>query len=113
EAGADAFYGGLGADTMTGGADAGRTDRFIYFNAVETGVGAGNRDVITDFVSGEDRIELRRIDADITQGFKQLFDFIGDAAFSNTAGELRYEQVGGNTIVQADRPVTWRIWRSN
>ncbi|MFN3210920.1 MAG: calcium-binding protein [Roseovarius sp.] len=103
EAGADAFYGGLGADTMTGGADAGRSDRYIYFNAAETGVNMGNRDVITDFVSGEDRIEIRRIDADITQGFKQFFDFIGDAAFSGTAGELRFQQAGGITLVQADR----------
>ncbi|KNG92231.1 calcium-binding protein [Pseudaestuariivita atlantica] len=103
EAGADAFYGGLGADTMTAGDDAGRRDRFIYFNAAESDVGAGNRDVITDYVPGEDRIELSRIDADITQGFKQRFDFIGDAAFSNTAGELRFEQQGGITLVQADR----------
>ncbi len=101
--GADAIFGNQGADVLTGGSGAGLTDRFIYFNASETGVGAGNRDIITDFVSGEDRIELRRIDADVTQGFKQFFDFIGDAGFSNTAGELRYEQVGGNTIVQADR----------
>ncbi|MDA7424685.1 M10 family metallopeptidase C-terminal domain-containing protein [Thalassococcus lentus] len=103
EAGADAFYGGLGADIMTGGDDAGRRDRYIYFNAAESGVGDGNRDVITDFVAGEDRIELSRIDADITQGFKQGFEFIGDAAFTGTGGELRYEQAGGNTIVQADR----------
>ncbi|KNG92920.1 calcium-binding protein [Pseudaestuariivita atlantica] len=103
ETGADAFYGGLGADVMTGGDDAGRRDRFIYFNAAETGVGAGNRDVITDFVPGEDRIELSRIDADLTQGFKQRFDFIGDAAFSGTGGELRFEQQGGITLVQADR----------
>jgi len=102
ETGADAFYGGVGADTMTAGDDAGRRDRFIFFNMVESGVGEGNRDVITDFVSGEDRIEISRFDADITQGFKQRFDFIADAAFSNTAGELRYEQTGGTTIVQAD-----------
>ncbi|KNG92230.1 calcium-binding protein [Pseudaestuariivita atlantica] len=101
--GADAMYGNLGADTMTGGDDAGRRDRYIYFQANETGVGSGNRDVITDFVSGEDRIELSRIDADITQGFKQRFDFVGDAAFTGTAGELRYEQTGGITLVQADR----------
>ncbi len=101
--GADALYGNAGADVMTGGPDAGRTDRYIYFNASETGVGSGNRDIITDFVSGEDRIEIRRIDADITTGGRQGFDFIGDTAFSGTAGELRYEQIGGNTIVQADR----------
>ncbi|WP_050531880.1 calcium-binding protein [Pseudaestuariivita atlantica] len=103
EAGADAFYGGLGADIMTGGSDAGRRDRYIYFNASESGVGTGNRDVITDYVAGEDRIELSRIDADLTQGFKQRFDFIGDAAFSGTGGELRFEQQGGITLVQADR----------
>ncbi|WP_050531879.1 M10 family metallopeptidase C-terminal domain-containing protein [Pseudaestuariivita atlantica] len=101
-AGADAIYGNLGADEMTGGPGAIR-DRFIYFQANETGVGPGNRDVITDFTPGEDRIELSRIDADTTQGFKQRFDFIGDAAFSGTGGELRYEQTGGVTIVQADR----------
>ncbi|WP_165586997.1 M10 family metallopeptidase C-terminal domain-containing protein [Pseudaestuariivita atlantica] len=101
--GADAIYGNLGADVMTGGDDAGRRDRFIYFQADESGVGAGNRDVITDFVSGEDRIELSRIDAATTLGGKQRFDFVGDAAFTGTAGELRYEQVGGVTLVQADR----------
>ncbi len=101
--GADALYGNRGADVMTGGDDAGRRDRFIYFSADESGVGDGARDVITDFVSDEDRIELSRIDADVTLRGKQGFDFIGDTAFSGTAGELRYEQVGGNTIVQADR----------
>ena len=102
EAGADAFYGGTGADVMTGGDDLGRRDRFIFFNMVETGVGAGNRDIITDFVSGEDRIEISRFDADLTQGFKQRFDFVGDAGLSGVAGELAYVHSGGNTIVQGD-----------
>ncbi|WP_050531873.1 calcium-binding protein [Pseudaestuariivita atlantica] len=101
--GADAFYGGLGVDLMTGGDDAGRRDRFIYFSAGESGVGPGNRDVITDFTPGEDRIELSRIDADLTQGFKQGFQFIGTSAFSGTGGELRIEQTEGITLVQADR----------
>ena len=65
-------------------------------------MGAGNRDLITDFQSGTDRIEISRIDADTTQLLKQTFTFIGAAAFSNTASELRYEQSGGATIVQAD-----------
>lgn len=102
ETGADAFYGGMGADIMTGGDDAGRRDRFIYFNEVESGVGAGSRDVITDFVSGEDRIEISRFDADVTVGGKQAFTFIGGTAFSGVAGELGFRQEAGNTIVQAD-----------
>ena len=100
--GADALYGNLGADVMTGGDDAGRRDRYIYFQLQESGVGAGNRDVITDFVSGEDRIEISRFDADITQGFKQAFTFVGDAGLSGAAGELAYRFEGGNTIVEAD-----------
>lgn len=100
--GADALYGNMGADTMTGGSGAGRRDRFIYFDIDESGVGAGNRDTITDFVAGEDRIEISRFDADTTQGGNQGFDFIGAAGFSGTAGELGYVQAGANTIVQAD-----------
>ncbi len=99
--GADALFGNSGVDIMTGGPDL-RTDRFIFFNMSETGVGEGNRDIITDFQTGLDRIEIRRFDADTTQGGRQGFKFIADAAFSNTAGELRFEQTGGNTIVQGD-----------
>ncbi|EPX82422.1 M10 family metallopeptidase [Salipiger mucosus] len=99
--GADAFYGGLGADVMTGGAQEGRRDRYIYFNIAESRPGDGRRDVITDFVAGEDRIEISRFDADTTQGFKQRFDFIGDVDFTS-AGQLGYRHEGGATIVQAD-----------
>ena len=100
--GADAIYGNLGVDVMTGGGDAGRADRFIYFSPAESGVGAGNRDIITDFVSGEDRIELSRFDADITQGNKQAFTFVGEAGLGGTAGELAFVRGSGATIVQAD-----------
>ncbi|EPX85686.1 Alkaline phosphatase [Salipiger mucosus DSM 16094] len=99
--GADALYGNLGADVMTGGDDVGRRDRFIYFQAEESRPGAGNRDVITDFVAGEDRIEISRLDADTTRGFKQAFDWVGDAAL-DAAGQLGYRHEAGNTIVQAD-----------
>ena len=99
--GADAIFGNSGADEMAGGA--GR-DRFIYFRVTETGVGEGQRDVITDFdAAAGETMEIRRFDADTTQGFRQAFDFIGADAFSNTAGELRFDQSSGlNTIVQAD-----------
>lgn len=103
ESGADAFYGGLGADVMTGG-DGDIRDRFIYFAISETGVGQGNRDIITDFQPGADRIEISRFDADTTLGFKQRFVFIDDAVFSGQAGELRWfaEQEAGFTLVQGD-----------
>ncbi|WP_417723117.1 M10 family metallopeptidase C-terminal domain-containing protein [Salipiger sp.] len=101
EGGADAFYGGMGADTMTGG-DGARRDRFIFFNMAETGVGAGQRDVITDFTPGEDRIEISRFDADLTQGFKQSFTFVGDTFFSGNAGELRYGHSSTSTIIMGD-----------
>jgi Ca2+-binding RTX toxin-like protein len=100
--GADALYGNSGADVMTGGPDAGRMDRFIYFQMSDSGTGEGNRDVITDFVSGEDRIEISRFDADIIASRNQAFTFIGDAGFSGTAGELGYVHSNGDTIVQAD-----------
>ncbi len=102
ETGADAFYGGMGADTMTGGDDADRRDRYIYFNEAESGTGAGNRDVITDFVSGEDRIEISRFDADTTRGGNQAFSFAGGAGLTGVAGQLAYRLEGGNTIVEAD-----------
>lgn len=101
QAGTDALYGGLGADRMTGGSDA-RRDRYIYFNMAESGVGAGSRDIITDFVPGEDRIEISRLDADLTQGLKQRFTFVGDDPFSGMPGELGYRHEGGDTVVQAD-----------
>ncbi|NDC89668.1 MAG: hypothetical protein EB075_12885, partial [Bacteroidetes bacterium] len=48
--GNDTLVGGLGADTKTGGEGA---DTFVYRTAEET-----TSDVITDFVSGEDKIDL-------------------------------------------------------
>lgn len=103
ELGSDMLYGNRGVDIMSGGTSEQR-DRFIYFHAGESFAGEGNRDIITDFQSGIDRIEISRIDADITRDYKQEFDFIGDTQFSGTAGELRFEQFAGKdyTVLQAD-----------
>ncbi|MGV6801889.1 MAG: calcium-binding protein [bacterium] len=101
ETGADAIYGNSGVDVMTGGADTLR-DRFIYFNMSETGVGNGNRDIITDFTSTEDRIEISRFDADTTTAGNQAFTFVATAGFSGAAGELRYENNASDTLIQGD-----------
>ncbi|MEL6476443.1 MAG: hypothetical protein AAFR17_03875 [Pseudomonadota bacterium] len=98
----DVLYGNAGADEMSGGAG---NDRYIYFAASDSRVGGRDRDVITDFdVQGNDRIELFRLDADITRGGNQAFDFIGSAGFSGTAGEIRFFQSANNgfTLIQAD-----------
>jgi hypothetical protein len=63
----------------------------------ESAVGAG-RDVITDFVSGEDKINVSYMDAAAGVSGNQAFTFIGGAAFSGLAGELRF--AGG--IVSGD-----------
>ncbi len=103
EDGADAIYGNAGADVMTGGGDPAQRDRFIYFQQSDSGVGKGERDVITDFVAGVDRIEIWRLDADTTRGGNQVFEWVGRTAFSQDAGELRYFNTAqGNTIIQAD-----------
>ncbi|MCH2095399.1 MAG: M10 family metallopeptidase C-terminal domain-containing protein [Rhodobacteraceae bacterium] len=100
-AGIDVLCGNAGADIMTGG-NGDVMDRFIFFSANDSGVGGKNRDVITDFTPGQDRIELNRIDADMTQPQNQAFTFVGASAFSGTAGELRYHGTGSVTIIRAD-----------
>ena len=58
---------------------------------------------IQDFTSG-DVIDLSAIDA-ITGGANDAFSFIGSVAFSNTAGELRFENIshgGPIWIVRGD-----------
>lgn len=102
DAGADALYGNRGADMMTGGGDPTQWDRFIYFSYTDSPACPLERDIITDFVSGVDRIEISRLDADITLGRNQAFNFVGDAEFSGQAGELRFDIQGDNTIIQAD-----------
>jgi Ca2+-binding RTX toxin-like protein len=98
--GADWLLGGAGADTMTGGAG---IDIFILNAIGDSGVGAGNRDVITDFLDGTDRIDLSGVDAiQLSGDDNEAFSMIGTADFSGTAGQLRYVLVGGDTLLQGD-----------
>jgi Ca2+-binding RTX toxin-like protein len=85
---ADTIYGGGGADLLTGG---GGNDVFTYMNAAHSTDLA--KDQILDFASG-DTIGLSEIDA-VAGGANDAFAFIGSAAFSNTAGQLRAFDAGG------------------
>lgn len=93
--GNDRLYGGAGADRLEGGSGA---DVFVYASVLDSAPGGGNRDQIVDFTRGVDKIDLSAIDANTALGGDQAFAYIGNAAFSGTAGQLRY--VGG--IVSGD-----------
>ena len=102
-AGNDTLYGGAGRDTMTGGAG---NDVFLFKAVSEMGTGPSTRDVITDFVSGQDKIDLSAIDANSKLSGSQDFTFLaGDgASFTKTAGELAWHTDAANnrTVVQGD-----------
>lgn len=85
-AGADVLTGQGGTDSLTGGAGA---DVFAFGDRSEMGLGAA-RDVITDFVHGQDIIRLTGVDADLNTVGDQLFNYIAGAAFDGHAGQLRY-----------------------
>ena len=84
----DLLNGGANNDLMSGGAGA---DQFEFSSALDIGTAALS-DRITDFKSGEDKIDLSLIAG---------LDFIAGAAFSNVAGQLRYDttsrQLQGDT----------------
>lgn len=98
--GNDWLAGGLGNDVLTGGTGA---DRFQYLNDLDVGATRSATDVITDFSQSDgDIIDLSVLDA--VRGIEgdQAFAFIGRAAFSGTAGELRYAIRDGVTVIAGD-----------
>ncbi|HEX9948285.1 MAG TPA: calcium-binding protein [Allosphingosinicella sp.] len=95
--GDDLLLGGAGADVLTGGSEG---DMF-RFSPGDTGTGAA-ADRITDFAVVVDQIDLSAIDANAGLAGDQAFSFIGTAAFSGTAGELRHAFDGTDTWLQAD-----------
>ncbi len=103
-AGRDRLTGGVGQDILTGGSEA---DTFV-FAAGDMGTSQATADRITDWsglAGGRgDRIDLSAIDANTANGAgtNEAFSFIGGAAFSNVAGQLRSEVISGNTYLMAD-----------
>jgi Ca2+-binding RTX toxin-like protein len=84
--GNDVLFGGLGRDGLAGGFG---DDVFLYTNVLDSVPGVDN-DKITDFVHGEDTINLVGVDANVNLAGDQAFSFVGAAAFKGVAGELRY-----------------------
>ena len=102
EEGRDRLYGGAHADTLSGGMQRdhlyGQGGQDIFdFNALADSRLGRSRDFIEDFRQGADRVDVSDIDA-IAGGDADGFDWIGLDAFTS-AGQLRYDQVGGNTVI--------------
>lgn len=89
-AGDDTLIAGIGKQWFSGDDGA---DTFVFESLATLGTSGDNQDEIDDFTQGEDLIDLSGIGGLV---------FKGTAAFSNMAGELRYEQADGNTIIYGD-----------
>jgi Ca2+-binding RTX toxin-like protein len=97
--GNDVLAGLAGKDALAGGAGA---DRFTYGSVGQSLVGAAS-DLITDFSHAQgDRVDLGGIDANTVLAGNQAFAFIGTAAFSHVAGQLREVIAGGVTSLYGD-----------
>ena len=93
----DLLIGSAGADVQTGGSGADNF-RIGYF---DSGTGS-DADRITDFAVGTDIVDVSGWDADTGTGGNQAFTFVGGAAFTGTAGELRTYFDGTDTWAQGD-----------
>ena len=133
-AGDDTLVGGLGNDTLIGGTGKDQltgesgTDVFDFNALSEMGIGSATRDVITDFVRGQDKIDLSTVDANTLVAGNQSFSapavggsVVGSAfarpgslyfdrstavLYGNTdvdaAAEFAIQLVGLNTLAAAD-----------
>jgi Ca2+-binding RTX toxin-like protein len=90
--GADRLHGGVGDDILTGGSG---NDVFVFAEL-------GGRDSITDFRRGQDKIDLSGLDADTRTEADDSFHWIGNRAFSGSAGELQFYRDHGDYFLAGD-----------
>ena len=98
--GNDRLVGGLGVDVMSGGAG---NDVFVFNSIRESGYhqsgiinngslsslsGQGQRDIITDFTHGQDKIDLSAIDSNTKVAGNQAFSWRGTGNFTHAPGQL-------------------------
>jgi Ca2+-binding RTX toxin-like protein len=109
-AGADRLWGGDSNDVLIGGLDRDWLNGGLGKDVFKFATGDSalfNPDVIADFTSGADKIDLSAIDANTNISGDQAFSSIGAKAFSRSPGQVRYEQAtdaDGHryTLVQGD-----------
>lgn len=98
DGGSNLIAGLVGKDELYG---KGGADRFVYGSETDSTVDPSGRDTIHDFNS-KDRIDLSVMDADDKKQGDQAFSFLGTHDFDGTAGELRYEKHGSQTLLFGD-----------
>ncbi|MFD1882096.1 hypothetical protein [Paracoccus pacificus] len=96
--GADRIIGGAGTDLMRGGAGDAVTDTFVFGAVTDSATGTA-KDVVEDFVSGIDSIDLNPIDANTTAAGNQAFLFNGTTA---RAYAVWYVGTADGIVVRAD-----------
>jgi serralysin len=92
--GKDSLRGDSGGDLLTGGAG---KDKFLFFAITDSTAAAP--DQISEFSAGE-RIDLHRIDADVTTGGDQAFHFV--SAFTGAAGEAVLSYLAGPDVTKLE-----------
>ncbi len=117
--GDDTLRGQVGRDVMSGGAG---KDLFIFYDLAETGADRATGDVITDFVSGSDKLDLSQLDANLTAPGDDAFtalippgqqfgapgqlQFVDEVLYGNVDGdstpELAIELTGVTTLLATD-----------
>lgn len=103
--GDDRLTGGRGADNLEGGSGA---DSFVFQDgdsrlmALRSDGAKVRPDIIRDFLSGTDKIDLSAIDANRGTAANDAFTFIGAAFFTGQAGQLRYHSSGGVMRIEGD-----------
>lgn len=106
-AGSDTLQGGLGDDRITGGTGGDLmygglgSDTFVFTLITDSVVGV-QADQIGDFDPLMDYIDLTAIDANTKIKADQAFTWIGTAAFTGAAGDLRYDVTGGSVHLFGD-----------
>jgi hypothetical protein len=106
--GNDKLIGGRGEDVLLGGNGA---DRFVFESAGAAGRTRAAADLVGDFDRGEDDlIVLRGIDARPRTGGDDDFIWIGARAFSNRAGELRWDGASDHLRADLDGDGTTDLW---
>jgi serralysin len=106
----DQLTGGLGADQLTGGSG---VDTFVFNSIAKIGLAPGRYDLITDFVSQVDKIDLFMIDANSNLIGNQAFIYVGAAVFSGLAGELRLSDQILSGDVNGDREADFKLGLTN